>query len=199
MAPNASFKVAPSYAQCLNVAKRKEANELRKTMKPLLEKRRRARINDSLNHLKTLIIPLIGKDNTRYSKFEKADVLEMTVRFLRDLPNAPDKNPSESFKDGYKACLQRVSGLIPKTNFLDKDTRQRVDEYIQQSISAVEAPVCRNCCAQNSHASSQVNHRVPVFKCSDKSRAKIHTNSGLRPNRAQSTVPPVIGNMWRPW
>lgn len=32
------------------------------TMKPLLEKRRRARINDSINHLKTLILPLTGKD-----------------------------------------------------------------------------------------------------------------------------------------
>jgi hypothetical protein len=32
------------------------------TMKPLMEKRRRARINDSLDHLKSLIIPLTGKD-----------------------------------------------------------------------------------------------------------------------------------------
>jgi len=27
-----------------------------------MEKRRRARINESLNHLKTLILPLVGKD-----------------------------------------------------------------------------------------------------------------------------------------
>uniref|UniRef100_A0A672FEG2 Hes family bHLH transcription factor 2 n=1 Tax=Salarias fasciatus TaxID=181472 RepID=A0A672FEG2_SALFA len=58
------------------------------TLKPLLEKRRRARINDSLNHLKSLILPLVGKDNARYSKLEKADILEMTVRFLRDLPQS---------------------------------------------------------------------------------------------------------------
>lgn len=32
------------------------------TMKPLMEKRRRARINDSLNHLKNLILPLTGRD-----------------------------------------------------------------------------------------------------------------------------------------
>lgn len=32
------------------------------TMKPLMEKRRRARINESLNKLKTLIIPLTGRD-----------------------------------------------------------------------------------------------------------------------------------------
>lgn len=61
------------------------------TLKPLLEKRRRARINDSLSHLKSLILPLVGKDNARYSKLEKADILEMTVRFLRDLPSTPVK------------------------------------------------------------------------------------------------------------
>ncbi|XP_046759172.1 transcription factor HES-2 [Gallus gallus] len=63
--------------------------ELRKTLKPLLEKRRRARINESLNQLKTLILPLVCKDSSRCSKLEKADILEMTVQFLREVPAAP--------------------------------------------------------------------------------------------------------------
>uniref|UniRef100_A0A8C4ZLU5 Hes family bHLH transcription factor 2 n=1 Tax=Gadus morhua TaxID=8049 RepID=A0A8C4ZLU5_GADMO len=85
--------IAPEASQPLparsTVAQRKQANELRKTLKPLLEKKRRARINDSLGSLKTLILPLVGKDNARYSKLEKADILEMTVRFLRELPSSP--------------------------------------------------------------------------------------------------------------
>uniref|UniRef100_A0A7N9AYW5 Hes family bHLH transcription factor 2 n=1 Tax=Mastacembelus armatus TaxID=205130 RepID=A0A7N9AYW5_9TELE len=81
------------FSPGLSVAKRKEALELRKTMKPLMEKRRRARINDSLNRLKTLILPLTGRDKTRYSKLEKADILEMTVRFLSDI--SPVKTKSE--------------------------------------------------------------------------------------------------------
>uniref|UniRef100_A0A8V0ZG44 Hes family bHLH transcription factor 2 n=1 Tax=Gallus gallus TaxID=9031 RepID=A0A8V0ZG44_CHICK len=59
------------------------------TLKPLLEKRRRARINESLNQLKTLILPLVCKDSSRCSKLEKADILEMTVQFLREVPAAP--------------------------------------------------------------------------------------------------------------
>ncbi|KAL7978576.1 hypothetical protein Chor_005558, partial [Crotalus horridus] len=39
-----------------------ETSELRKSLKPLMEKRRRARINCSLGQLKTLILPLVGKD-----------------------------------------------------------------------------------------------------------------------------------------
>uniref|UniRef100_A0A8D1VGW5 Hes family bHLH transcription factor 2 n=2 Tax=Sus scrofa TaxID=9823 RepID=A0A8D1VGW5_PIG len=36
--------------------------ELRKNLKPLLEKRRRARINASLSQLKGLILPLLGRE-----------------------------------------------------------------------------------------------------------------------------------------
>lgn len=51
-----------TFGSRLTVAQRKEASEMRRTLKPLMEKKRRARINDSLNHLKTLILPLVGKD-----------------------------------------------------------------------------------------------------------------------------------------
>ncbi|XP_068772451.1 transcription factor HES-2 [Struthio camelus] len=89
------------------------AAELRKTLKPLMEKRRRARINESLNQLKTLILPLIGKDSSRYSKLEKADILEMTVQFLKEVPAAPAApEPSESFCAGYRACLARLGALL---------------------------------------------------------------------------------------
>uniref|UniRef100_A0A2R8N6W5 Hes family bHLH transcription factor 2 n=1 Tax=Callithrix jacchus TaxID=9483 RepID=A0A2R8N6W5_CALJA len=39
-----------------------DAAELRKSLKPLLEKRRRARINQSLSQLKGLILPLLGRE-----------------------------------------------------------------------------------------------------------------------------------------
>lgn len=61
MTPNATAVSALFYAP-RTVAMRKEANELRKTLKPLLEKKRRARINESLDRLKALILPLTGKD-----------------------------------------------------------------------------------------------------------------------------------------
>ncbi|XP_036390328.1 transcription factor HES-2-like [Megalops cyprinoides] len=200
MTPNPSSDAIHSYAPRLTVAKRKEANELRKTLKPLMEKRRRARINESLNQLKSLILPLIGKDNCRYSKLEKADILEMTVRFLRDIPASPIKKPSASYKEGYKACLQRVSTMLPKTNLLDKDTCQRVNEYIQQSMSAVEAPACHNCSAQSSRAFPHANQRVPSFKCAGSSRSETHSNNnGLPLNRPQPVPQALTANMWRPW
>ncbi|XP_061115032.1 transcription factor HES-2.1 [Conger conger] len=196
MTPSITSSATQSYPPRMTVAEKKEASELRKTLKPLMEKKRRARINESLDHLKTLILPLIGKDNSRYSKFEKADILEMTVRFLRDISTAPVKSSSDSYKEGYKACLQRVSTLLPKTNLLDKDTCLRVDQYIQQAMSAADTPACHNCCAQNSRAFPP-NQRVPSFKASGSPRTETHPSNNSRPR--QPAPPALSANMWRPW
>ncbi|XP_038603115.1 transcription factor HES-2 [Tachyglossus aculeatus] len=113
-----------------------DASELRKTLKPLMEKRRRARINDSLNQLKGLILPLIGKDSSRYSKLEKADILEMTVRFLQELPTSGPPaapTPAESYREGYRACMSRLAGLLPACSLLDGDVCGLLLDHLQRS------------------------------------------------------------------
>lgn len=57
-----TIEAVQTFGSRSTVAQRKEASELRRTLKPLMEKKRRARINDSLNDLKSLILPLVGKD-----------------------------------------------------------------------------------------------------------------------------------------
>ncbi|XP_023126649.1 transcription factor HES-2-like [Amphiprion ocellaris] len=201
MSPNMTCEALQSFSPRMTVAKRKEALELRKTMKPLMEKRRRARINDSLNHLKNLILPLTGRDKTRYSKLEKADILEMTVRFLGDIPPVNTKNSAESYREGYKACLQRVSSLLPKTS-LDQDACQRVNDFVQQSMSATVTPTCLNCCAQSSRTFPQIHQRLLSLKSSFSSRPELQSRCGggaVAPSRAQSGPQPVSAAMWRPW
>ncbi|KAI3357293.1 hypothetical protein L3Q82_015743, partial [Scortum barcoo] len=188
MSPNMTCEALQAFSPRLTVTKRKEALELRKTMKPLMEKRRRARINDSLNHLKNLILPLTGRDKTRYSKLEKADILEMTVRFLSDIPPVNNKNSTDSYREGYKACLQRVSALLPKTS-LDQDACQRVNDFVQQSTSATITPTCLNCCAQSSRTFPQIQQRLQSLKSSFSSRLEIQSRSSggaAAPSRAQS-------------
>ncbi|XP_028266353.1 transcription factor HES-2-like [Parambassis ranga] len=195
MSPNTACEALQAFSPMLTVAKRKEALELRKTMKPLMEKRRRARINDSLNHLKSLILPLTGRDKARYSKLEKADILEMTVRFLRDIPPVNTKNPADSYRDGYKACLQRVSALLPKTS-LDQDACQRVNDFVQQSMSTTVTPTCRNCCAQTSKTFPQIQQKLLGLRSSLESQSR--SSGALAPSRA-SGPQPVGGAVWRPW
>ncbi|XP_015233241.1 transcription factor HES-2-like [Cyprinodon tularosa] len=195
-----TYDALPSFSPRLTVAKRKEALELRKTMKPLMEKRRRARINDSLNHLKNLILPLTGRDKTRYSKLEKADILEMTVKFLSGIPPVNAKSPTESYREGYKACLQRVSALLPKTD-LDQDACQRIEDFVQRSTSAHNAPTCLNCCAQNARAFPQLHQKLMNLKSCFSSRMETQSHSGAAaaPSRAQAVPPQLSPAVWRPW
>ncbi|KAK2840835.1 hypothetical protein Q7C36_012414 [Tachysurus vachellii] len=178
------------------VAMRKEASELRKTLKPLMEKRRRARINDCLNQLKNLIVPLMGKDNCRYSKLEKADILELTVKFLADVPKMPTNDVTVSYREGYEACLQRVSALLPATS-LDQQTSARVHDFVQQSLRS-SSPSCSTCSARASTAPSPVQHeRLLSLKWIEITRREKRAR--VTPERPQDAPQAVAQPMWRPW
>ena len=58
----------------------KSASEHRKITKPIMEKRRRARINHSLEQLKQILIENFHECSKKSSSLEKADIL---VSFLR--------------------------------------------------------------------------------------------------------------------
>merc|ERR1712061_527859 len=60
-------------------------HQYRKVMKPLLERKRRARINKCLDELKDLMVFAVQSEGDAINKLEKADVLELTVQHLRKL------------------------------------------------------------------------------------------------------------------
>merc|ERR1712027_179331 len=60
-------------------------HQYRKVMKPLLERKRRARINKCLDELKDLMVFAIQSEGDAINKLEKADVLELTVQHLQKL------------------------------------------------------------------------------------------------------------------
>uniref|UniRef100_A0A8K9XZF1 Hes family bHLH transcription factor 3 n=1 Tax=Oncorhynchus mykiss TaxID=8022 RepID=A0A8K9XZF1_ONCMY len=59
-------------------------NSFTRVSKPLMEKKRRARINKCLDQLKSLLENYYTS-NIRKRKLEKADILELTVKHLRNL------------------------------------------------------------------------------------------------------------------
>ncbi|XP_034940798.1 enhancer of split mgamma protein-like [Chelonus insularis] len=59
--------------------------QYKKVTKPLLERKRRARINRCLEELKDLMVDALETEGENISKLEKADILELTVRHLQRL------------------------------------------------------------------------------------------------------------------
>ncbi|KAK4875432.1 hypothetical protein RN001_011854 [Aquatica leii] len=125
--------------------------ELRKTHKPIMEKRRRARINHCLNEIKTLILDAMKKDPARHSKLEKADILEMAVKHLQNvqrqqlaLAMASDPSVLRKFKAGFNECAEEVNRYISNLEGLDANIQQRISSHLSKCISGIEQIVHLN-------------------------------------------------------
>ncbi|XP_004931724.1 enhancer of split mbeta protein [Bombyx mori] len=92
--------------------------QYRKVMKPMLERKRRARINRCLDELKDLMVTALQAEGENVSKLEKADILELTVRHLHNLKQRgqlvvkPEMSYTERFRAGFTQCATEVSQFI---------------------------------------------------------------------------------------
>uniref|UniRef100_A0A8C9QKD4 Orange domain-containing protein n=1 Tax=Spermophilus dauricus TaxID=99837 RepID=A0A8C9QKD4_SPEDA len=77
--------------------------------------------------------------NSRFSKLEKADILEMTVRFLQELPASPYSPevppPRDSYQEGYSACLARLTRVLPACGVLEPTVSARLLEHLRRRAS----------------------------------------------------------------
>ncbi|KAK6310575.1 hypothetical protein J4Q44_G00186300 [Coregonus suidteri] len=93
----------------------------RKTRKPLVEKKRRARINESLQELRVLLA-----DTDLQSKMENAEVLEMTVKRVESIlqnqaheVDTVNHEASERFAAGYIQCMHEVHTFVSNCPGID--------------------------------------------------------------------------------
>ncbi|XP_059195563.1 transcription factor HES-5-like [Centropristis striata] len=95
-----------------------DAKAEKKSLKPQVERRRRERMNRSLESLKTL---LLQRQEANKRRVEKAEILEHTVLFLQSTAEG-DKTRAgggggcggqrHSFQDGFSTCLQRAAQFL---------------------------------------------------------------------------------------
>ncbi|XP_017573996.1 transcription cofactor HES-6 isoform X2 [Pygocentrus nattereri] len=92
----------------------------RKTRKPLVEKKRRARINESLQELRLLLA-----DSDAQTKMENAEVLEMTVKRVESIlqhrakADSMNREASERFAAGYIQCMHEVHTFVSSCPGID--------------------------------------------------------------------------------
>ncbi|XP_045021627.1 transcription factor HES-4 isoform X1 [Bubalus kerabau] len=101
--------------------------------KPVMEKRRRARINESLAQLQSLLLDALRKESSRRSKLEKADILELTVRHLQSLRRvqvtaALRSDPAilGKYRAGFHECLAEVNRFLAGCEGVPADVRSRL-------------------------------------------------------------------------
>ncbi|XP_035491520.2 transcription cofactor HES-6 [Scophthalmus maximus] len=108
----------------------------RKTRKPLVEKKRRARINESLQELRVLIA-----DADLQSKMENAEVLEMTVRRVESIltnraqeSDAVSREACERFAAGYIQCMHDVHTFVSSCPGIDASEAAELLSHLLQSM-----------------------------------------------------------------
>ncbi|XP_028910442.1 transcription factor HES-7, partial [Ornithorhynchus anatinus] len=102
---------------------RAESRDSPKMLKPLIEKRRRDRINRSLEELRLLLLERTRDQNLRNPKLEKAEILEFAVGYLRQRsraeplgasarPAQDQETMSSCYLSGFRECLLRMVTYI---------------------------------------------------------------------------------------
>ncbi|MBN3272559.1 HES5 factor, partial [Polyodon spathula] len=100
-----------------------------KLRKPVVEKMRRDRINSSIEQLKTLL----GKEFVKQqpdSKLEKADILEMTVCYLRQSASARPATGNE----GYSRCVQEIVRFLSRDEMKTETQRKLLNTETQRKL-----------------------------------------------------------------
>lgn len=121
-------------------------HQYRKVMKPLLERKRRARINKCLDEIKDLMVYALQSEGESITKLEKADVLELTVRHLQKLKRQQQlqANPSldmDRYRAGYTACASEVSRFMASMPGVNITMGTQLMGHLGASINTMESNV----------------------------------------------------------
>ncbi|KAL3861022.1 hypothetical protein ACJMK2_007115 [Sinanodonta woodiana] len=120
-----------------------DASELRKIKKPLIEKKRRDRINHCLDQLKCILLDNVKNNDTQNSRLDKADILEMTVKYLQQLQKqgitsavVHDTVPM-GYQSGYEECARETIHYLNSANGIRPNIKSRVESHLSSCVGQV--------------------------------------------------------------
>ena len=123
-------------------------HQYRKVMKPLLERKRRARINKCLDELKDLMVYALQSEGESIAKLEKADVLELTVKHLQKLKRQRmlQANPAldaDRYGAGFAACAAEVSRCLASVPGVDVALGTTLMSHLGSKVQALREQSAR--------------------------------------------------------
>ncbi|XP_019907181.1 hairy-related 3 isoform X1 [Esox lucius] len=160
----------------------------KKVSKPLMEKKRRARINKCLDQLKSLLENYYT-NNIRKRKLEKADILELTVKHLRNLQKMQSGSSVNfefaDYQAGYRSCLAGVNQYLAE-NSSNNGSRSRMLAHLSSSLPCAGGQAQNFITAKSNTEVKPVQPEMAV--CGRMQRLLPHT-VGHETSKAAPTVP----------
>lgn len=187
-------------------------------MKPMLERKRRARINRCLDELKELMVAALQAEGENVSKLEKADILELTVSHLHKLRRQQRlaSNPvtdADRFRAGFTHCATEVSRCLAATpgvdiqlgtklmthlghRLNDMDKMSPLSVHVLPNYTPPTSPQPSVCNEDNSYSmpltpASSASSQSPVSDC--------RMSTGLLKIAEVPVIVKTSDAMWRPW
>ncbi|XP_075980603.1 uncharacterized protein LOC142979534 [Anticarsia gemmatalis] len=172
----------------------------KKITKPLLERKRRARINRCLDELKDLMVGALEIDDDNLSKLEKADILELTVNHLTKLHSPRDPVlEAKKFQAGFGQCAAEACRFIMSVPDLDANVSQNLISHLSRLITAqpltIQVPERPNFSPPTS-PSSVISDRHHYYSDQDRSSSDAEDSvySGEAPKQWAYNRPPARPN-----
>jgi len=190
---------------------------VKRMSKPMMEKRRRARINQCLMQLKAMVIDS-GKQNIQNPKckLEKADILELTVKYVQQLHQnrlnqQTDNNQTilNDFVAGFAECAKQVEDFVCQTTPIDPIIVTSLNSHLNNCLNSLESQEVINygvirhtgqCCPPSpapSSVSSASGHQMIDMDVSSSADEDMPLNL-VTSSRYRDQFQ-MDDSVWRPW
>ncbi|XP_016298234.1 hairy-related 13 [Sinocyclocheilus anshuiensis] len=201
----------------------------RKTRKPIVEKKRRARINESLQDLRRTLL----SDNDLQTRMENAEVLELTVKRVENIlqnrskeAEAVNQEASERFAAGYIQCMHEVHNFVSTCPGIDATVAAELlnhllecmplnEDHLQEMIielisepsssgrswpaGEVLSPGGRSVSDLFSALSPSPSNPPSEDLCSDLEETETEASPASAEDSLNSSIITHSKFMWRPW
>lgn len=192
--------------------------QYRKVMKPMLERKRRARINKCLDELKEIMVECLTQEGEHITRLEKADILELTVEHMKKLkqqkqlrisqePLKAAASVTESFRAGYIHAANEVSKALASLPGVSVDLGTQLMSHLGHRLNYLQV-VVPTALPPTTTPSKQV---YPPLSQTTTPFTGYYEESGRIPvaltpppseccsDRSSSPTPSESSSVWRPW
>ncbi|CAL8336675.1 unnamed protein product [Lota lota] len=161
-----------------------------KLRKPVVEKMRRDRINSCIEQLKALLEKDFQKQEPN-TKLEKADILEMTVLFLRQQLQTQSAAPHAAHSHGYARCWKETLHFLSANSVEEGHSRcvQEMAHFLSKDEVKTQSNRRLLDHFQNLQSSSETRLS---------GAGSLHLSSSLQPSITEEKSS-VNSAIWRPW
>ncbi|KAM6453138.1 transcription factor HES-7 isoform 2-T2 [Liasis olivaceus] len=201
-----------------------QAGGVRKMLKPLVEKRRRDRINRNLEELRLLLLQKTHCQTLKNPKVEKVEILELAVGYLQERntakprgADAEDSGLQTCYATGFRACFGHLAAFIQQAHpSVQSHLREGLRVYLTATAEPPAQDWSSSTLSPSSSSSEEALAWTPEAFCSPvqlnrtfrspdpPSSSTGHLGSRQRhPHPPESDASPqsisLLPTFWRPW